>query len=110
MHLSQSYLPYRFPPDSEEEYMPAPKRRQAQKMTKPKPARPFLGAGDMTRSGRSKTKPTNFNPKTGEPTRRIFKTARKAASLQSQLIVPARAWEKTVGRALRKKAVRRKIK
>jgi len=27
MHLSQSYVPDRFPPDSQEEYMPAPRKR-----------------------------------------------------------------------------------
>ena len=100
-----------------------PQRRQVRKASKARPAKRKRSTGEFSETGYTTPK-TSFNPKTGEPTRpfsRSFargaasktywdlpKRARSAAGLQSQLILPSRAIEKTIGRAMRKKTVRKK--
>ena len=81
-----------------------PARRQVRKASKAKPAQRKRSTGEFSETGYT-TPPRN--KKTGQPTRRLLKAARSAAGLQSQLIVPTRAIEKSlpllkkVGRAKR---------
>jgi len=57
MHLSQSYVPDRFPPDSQEEYMPAP-RRPARKVSKARPPKRKRSTGEFSETGSTTRKPS----------------------------------------------------
>ena len=85
LHLSQSYVPDRFPPDSQEEYMPDPRK----KVRKPRTTDPRPGQGKTQRARKPqakraapssrKTSPlragqraaSGFSPKTGDVIKRL---------------------------------------
>ena len=110
MHLSQSYVPDRFPPDSQEEFMPAPRKRvprtsdprPGQGRPKAKKAAPSsrktapLGAGRRAASG--------FSPKTGDVIKRLraLPSLQKARPMRKQEpIGPVRPSSRAAGKLSR---------
>jgi len=68
----------------------------AKRVSRPKATRRKRSSGEFSETGYTTPKALRGTQKTGQPARRILKAARSAAGLQSQLIVPTRAIEKSL--------------